>query len=49
MPKMCSCPVHLLKILALVTLLSKLWEGHVQELQKDNWWYAGGGFVHRLI
>lgn len=46
------CPLqgpHLLQVLSLVTLLSKLWKGHVEELQQDDGREARGGLVHGLV
>lgn len=40
---------HLLEVLSLVSLLSELGESHVQELQQDDWGYAGGSFIHGLV
>ena len=40
---------YLLKVLTLVSLLSKLGESHVEELQQDDGREAGGGLLHGLV
>lgn len=40
------CPVYLLKVLSLFTLLCKLWKSHVQKLQENNRWNTRRSFIH---
>lgn len=44
-----GCISHLLEVLSLVPLLSKLWKGHVKELQQNDGWQARWGLFHGLI